>query len=52
MTFWNKVHSKQSKSLDTSETSLAILDEWVSIYQAAVAEGQKQAIEAVVSPIA
>ena len=51
MTFWNKVHSKQSESLDTSGTSLAMLDEWVSIYQAAVAEGQKQAIEAVIAPI-
>lgn len=48
MTFWNKVHNKQSESLDTSGTSLAMLDEWMSIYQAAVAEGRKQAIEAVV----
>lgn len=48
MTFWNKVHNKQSESPDTSGTSLAMLDDWMSIYQAAVAEGQQQAIEAVI----
>lgn len=46
MGFWNKVHNKLDENLDASSTSLAMLEEWMTIYQAAFVEGQQHAIGA------
>lgn len=43
MKFWDKVHNKQSESLDASGTSPEMLKEWTGIYETAFAEGQQQA---------
>ncbi|MCI4589778.1 hypothetical protein MOK15_06695 [Sphingobium sp. BYY-5] len=48
MKFWDKVHSKQSESLDESGTSPEMLKEWTGIYEAAFVEGQQQARAAAV----
>lgn len=49
MKFWDKVHNKQSESLDASGTSPEMLEEWSEIYQAAFVEGQRQALRAVIA---
>jgi hypothetical protein len=46
MKFWDKVHNKQSESLQASGTSPKMLEEWTDIYQAAFVDGQRQALSA------
>jgi hypothetical protein len=48
MKFWDKVHKKQSESLDASGTSREMLREWTEIYDTAFVEGQRQARDAAV----
>ncbi len=48
MKFWDKVHNKQSESLDASHTSAEQLTEWTNIYQAWFVAGQQQALGAVI----